>query len=397
MINHDAIFLLGSNDVISGQHTRSRFGYEILGRESYHGTRSRGAFLELPRQSLIADNGSFAPGKENPVISLKTTIVSAAAGIVILAMVYVEKPVAQVSADSLVRLTAVRDAYPFWSPDGKQVVFQSDRHTNMSGDFAIYIMDVDGTNIRRLTFREESDETPVWSPDGSKILFSSYVKAEDNELFLMKTDGTDITQLTNHPGRDGHQKFSPDGTRIIFNSQRDDDGKGEIRNYEIYEMKLDGSDIGRLTDFPEWDTYPSISPDGSKIVWRRVLPTGGTSDSGRNSEIFVMNRDGSDPMNLTNHSAFDGYPSWSPDCSKIVFASNRNGKTRGNFHIYIMDSDGSDVTKILDNEASVEDARPMWSPDGSKILFNRQYIADKSSMDILIISLPDRLSAKPRH
>jgi Tol biopolymer transport system component len=353
------------------------------------------AFLDLPRQSLVVDNGTVALGKESPMISLKTTIASAVVSAVVLATVYVGNSVAQVSPDSLVRLTAVRDAYPFWSPDGKQIVFQSDRHNNMMGDREIYIMDVDGTNINRLTFREESDETPVWSPDGSKILFSSYVTEENNELFLMNTDGTNIKQLTNHPGRDGHQKFSPDGTRIIFNAQRDDDGQSEITNYEIYEMNLDGSDLTRLTDFPEWDTYPSISPDGSKIVWRRVLPTGGTSSSGRNSEIFAMNRDGSDPINLTNHSAFDGYPSWSPDGLKIVFASNRNGKTGGNFHIYIMDSDGSNVTKILDNEASVEDARPIWSPDGSKVVFNRQYIADESSIDILIISLPDRLSVKP--
>ena len=381
--------------VVSVRRARMRFGYGILGKNRYHGIESRMAFLELPRQSLVVDNDPFALGKEGPMISLKTTIASAVAGIVVLATVHVGKPVAQVSADSLVRLTAVRDAYPFWSPDGKQIVFQSDRHNSMSGDREIYIMDADGTDIRRLTFREESDESPVWSPDGSKILFASYVTAENNELFLMNTDGSNIIQLTNHPGRDGHQKFSPDGTRIIFNSQRDDEGKNEIRNYEIYEMNLDGSDVRRLTDFPEWDTYPSISPDESKIVWRRVLPTGGNSSSGRNSEIFVMNRDGSDPMNLTNHPAFDGYPSWSPDCLKIVFASNRNGKTRGNFHIYIMDSDGSNVTKILDNEASVEDARPIWSPDGSKIIFNRQYIADESSIDILIISLPDRLSVNP--
>jgi Tol biopolymer transport system component len=329
------------------------------------------------------------------MIFFKTTIASAVASIVIIATVSVENPVAQVNADSLVRLTAVRDAYPFWSPDGKQIVFQSDRHNSMMGDREIYLMDADGTNIKRLTFREESDETPVWSPDGSKILFSSYITAENNELFLMNTDGSNIIQLTYHPGRDGHQKYSPDGTRIIFNSQRDDEGQSEIRNYEIYEMDLDGSHVKRLTDFPEWDTYPSISPDGSKIVWRRVLPTGGNSSSGRNSEIFVMNRDGSDPMNMTNSPAFDGYPSWSPDGMKIAFASNRNGKTRGNFHIYIMDSDGSNVTKILDNDALVEDARPIWSPDGSKIIFNRQYIADESSIDILIISLPDRLSVIP--
>jgi TolB protein len=300
---------------------------------------------------------------------------------------------AQVNTDSLVtvvRVTAVRDAYPFWSPDGEQIVFQSDRNSPMFGDDEIYVMKADGTDIRRLTYREESDETPVWSPDGGTILFSSYVSDENNELFLMNTDGTGVTQLTNHPGRDGHAKFSPDGRSIIFNSQRDD-GRGEIRNYEIYEMNLDGSNVRRLTTFDGWDTYPSISPDGSRIVWRRVLPDGGNSESGRNSEIFMMNRDGSDPINVTNHPAFDGYPAWSPDGSKIVFASNREGDARGDFQIYIMEADGSNAIRVVDGGPGIEDARPIWSPDGSRIVFNRQYVADESSMDILILELPRTL------
>lgn len=327
--------------------------------------------------------------------SLKTIVawtVACVAGLATTPLVVMGEPV---SADSLVRVTAVRDAYPYWSPDGGQIVFQSDRHNHMSGGFSIYVMNADGTNVRRLTFREESDETPVWSPDGSKILFSSYITDENNELFIMNADGSDIVRLTSDPGRDGHQKFSPDGSTIIFNSQRDDDGQSDVTNYEIYEMDVDGSDVRRLTNFAEWDTYPSISPDGSKIVWRRVLPTGGNTASGRNSEIFTMNRDGSNPVNLTSLPAFDGYPSWSPDGSMIVFASNRAGETGGNFHIYIMNADGSGAEKILENDALVEDARPIWSPDGSKILFNRQYVADESSIDILILSLPERLVDKP--
>ncbi len=302
---------------------------------------------------------------------------------------------AQPESDAVGRLTAVRDAYPYWSPTGKQVVFQSDRHDSMMGDRDIYMMRADGTDIKRLVHREASDEAPVWSPDGSQILFSSYITKENNELFIMNIDGTGITQLTDHPSRDGHQKFSPDGNTIIFNSQRDDDGRGETSNYEIYEMNRDGTGVRRLTDFPGWDTYPSISPDGSMVVWRRVLPTGGSSLSGRNSEVFVMQRDGSTPVNLTNDSAFDGYPAWSPDGSRIVFASNRSGKTTGNFHIYIMNADGSGVVRILENDAMVEDARPQWSPDGSRILFNRQYIADESSIDIMTIELPTGLFLTP--
>lgn len=303
---------------------------------------------------------------------------------------------AQGQDGALTRLTAVRDAYPYWSPDGKQIVFQSDRHDAKMGDRDIYVMNADGSSIRRIIHRDESDETPVWSPDGSQILFSSYITDENNELFIMNVDGTGVTQLTDNPGRDGHQSFSPDGSTIIFNSQRDDEGRGETSNYEIYEMNRDGTDVRRLTNFPEWDTYPSVSPDGARVLWRRVLPTGGSSQSGRNSEIFIMNRDGSSPSNLSDDPAFDGYPAWSPDGSKIVFASNRAGKTAGNFHIYIMNADGSNVLKVLENDAQVEDARPQWSSDGSRIVFNRQYVADESSIDIMIIELPPALAVPPR-
>ena len=96
---------------------------------------------------------------------------------------------AQVSDDSLVRVTAVRDVYPYWSPDGKQIVFQSDRNSSMEGKDQIYSMNADGSEIKRLTFHDASDETPVWSPDGSKILFSSYITSENNELFIMNIDG----------------------------------------------------------------------------------------------------------------------------------------------------------------------------------------------------------------
>ncbi len=88
----------------------------------------------------------------------------------------------------------------------------------------------------------------------------------------------------------------------------------------------------------------------------------------------------------------DAYPYWSPDGKQIVFQSDRNSSMLGNSQVYILNADGSNVTTVLDNHELVEDARPVWSPDGSKILFNRQYIANESSMDILIIRLPEELA-----
>jgi len=304
----------------------------------------------------------------------------------ILLLIIVPNIQAQESATELSRVSATRDLYPDWSPDGNTIVFNSDRRKGTGNGFDLYTINSEGSGLTQITDTAESEEAPIWSPDGKRILYSSYLTEDNSELFLINPDGSGKKRVTNSPKQDGHAKFAPDGKSIVFNSRRD-----EQDGYELYEMNLATSAITRLTEFDGWDTYPDISPDGSKIVWRRILASGGSSRSGRNSEVFVMNRDGTNPVNISNHEDFDGYPAWSPDGSKIVFASNRGktGDDRGNFHIYIMNPDGSNVQKLLNNGKSIEDARPRWSPDGRRILFNRQYVADKSSIDILIYELAE--------
>ena len=142
------------------------------------------------------------------------------------------------------------------------------------------------------------------------------------------------------------------------------------RNYELYEIDIDGTNLKRLTNYREWDTYPSYSPDGKKILWRRII-NDKTAPRKYNSEIFVMNRDGSGVKNLTNNRSFDGYPEWSPDGTKIVFVSSRNGQNTSHLRLFVMDADGSNVQRISSNRPDEEDVRPDWSPDGRRILFNR--------------------------
>lgn len=94
------------------------------------------------------------------------------------------------------------------------------------------------------------------------------------------------------------------------------------------------------------DAYPAVSPDGTKIAF--------VSTRDGNSEIYVMDADGSNPVNLTRHPSADLDPAWSPDGTKLAFASSRDG----NFDIYVMDADGSDPVNPTRHPAT--DRHPAW-------------------------------------
>ena len=137
--------------------------------------------------------------------------------------------------------------------------------------------------------------------------------------------------------------------RIAFSADRDG-------NSEIYVMNADGSGPTNLTHNPADDTYPSCSPDGNKIAFVAIRDG--------NDEIYVMNADGSGPTNVTHHAGVDVYPSWSPDGRRIAFSSGRDG----NREIYVMNADGSGQARLTNNAAS--DSSPAWFPDGRRIAFS---------------------------
>jgi Tol biopolymer transport system component/serine/threonine protein kinase/tetratricopeptide (TPR) repeat protein len=163
-------------------------------------------------------------------------------------------------------------------------------------------------------------------------------------------------RLTNNPGDDQFPKVSRDGQEIAFSSNRD--GKPEI-----YVMDTGGSaKPQRLTFNTVEDKAPAWSPDGKKIAFDNVRVAEIESD------IYVMDADGSNQTNLTHSTGYDTRAAWSPDGKKIAFASNRAGAQTG-FDIYVMDADGSNV-KQLTSDPEFEDD-PSWSPDGAHIAFTR--------------------------
>lgn len=133
-----------------------------------------------------------------------------------LALVLLGTAVAAAAEDaSPRRLTATRNSYPHPSPDGSKVVFHSDR----TGRSQIYVVDIDGGDVRQLTDLPGDSETPKWSPDGSKIVFANSVEG-DSDILVMDADGANPRRVTSGPPDDSHPHWFPDGGRIVFNSSR---------------------------------------------------------------------------------------------------------------------------------------------------------------------------------
>lgn len=285
-------------------------------------------------------------------------------------------------------LTQVVDAYPVLSPDGTRIVFTSNR----TGTYQVYTCDAGGGNIVQLTHTEGSNVSPVWSPGGDRIVFASE-RDDDSEIYIMNADGTGQKRLTRQPGDDSHPKFSPDGSRIIFNSAMTtpDLSVPWLEQYmEIFTMDTDGNNLEQVTFFKSTCTYPVFSPDGKKIVFRRIIREPGLNwslDSIRvNSEIFVMNNDGSDPVNISNSPAYDGWPCWMPDSKTLLFSSNRGG-TVNMGQLYSIRADGTGLRQITGQEDSFIQASV--SKDGKTILAQRNRETDTYEYGY-IVAIPVR-------
>lgn len=192
---------------------------------------------------------------------------------------------------------------PEWSPDGKKIIFTSDRdHKSRE----IYTMNKDGSGVVRVTENEFFEEVPTWSIDGRKILFTRQIKEQDDtthaangEIFIMDANGKNEKRLTFKKGYDSGAKFSPDGKRIAFY------GPTEDKNFELFIMNSDGSNVINLTNDVLEDYSPSWSPDGKWIAY-----TSGTSEQ---YDVWVINVETRVKIRLTNVQKRNETPVWRPN------------------------------------------------------------------------------------
>lgn len=242
-----------------------------------------------------------------------------------------------------------RDYEPDGSPDGKRVVFASQR---ASGDSSqLHLMDIDGSNVRRLTFSADSaervlDDYAEWSPDGRRIVFQRTIIPEDGkpyaDIWLIDPETGEETPLTEtQDAWDSTPSFAADGNAVLFESNRSG-------AFELYRMPLDGGEAVAMTDSKAIEADAKQSPDGRQLAF--------VSDRDGDFEVYVMDTDGANVRQLTSNDGADRCPQWSLDGQQISFSSDRDGDSE----IYVMNASGSDQRRIT--ESAGRDEVADWIP-----------------------------------
>ncbi|MEN9572405.1 MAG: hypothetical protein RL514_260 [Verrucomicrobiota bacterium] len=195
----------------------------------------------------------------------------------------------------------------------------------------LFVSKRDGSQVRRLTDAPGYDAEGSYSPDGKLIVFCSLRHAyaaplspEDKkklevdtayfgDIYLMNADGSNVRRLTSTPGYDGGPFFSPDGQRVIWRRFNE---KGDTA--DVYTMKLDGSDVRRLTDFGAMSWAPYFHPSGQYVIYTA------NKLGFANFELFLVDALGAkEPVRVTYTDGFDGLPVFSPDGKKLAWTSGR--------------------------------------------------------------------------
>lgn len=224
---------------------------------------------------------------------------------------------------------ALVGANPSLSSDGTRVAFTSG---SQGGDLDLYVVDTDGSNPRLIWGNEQTQSSADWSPDDAVLVFDQDSQPGGPlQVFTIPVDGSaDPVQLTNGEPN-GKPKWGPDG-RVLFLSLWDADEQ------EIYSMNPDASDPVNLTNNPARDVLAEMSPDGSTITFASDRSGDGEFD------IWLMSPDGSNPRRLTQGPERDTNPTWSSDGTHILFRSDRDPAG-----LWAMESDGSNPTLVLED------------------------------------------------
>jgi len=210
--------------------------------------------------------------------------------------------------------------------------------------FDIFISDLNGKIIRRLTETPGYDAEATVSPKGDKIVFTS-VRNGDIDLYTMNTDGSDVKQITHETGYDGGAFFSADGKKIVFRASRPktDEALNTYQSLlkqglvmptemEIYTCNPDGTGLKQITQLGGANWAPFFTADGKKIIF-----SSNHVSKGFHFNLWMCNADGTGLEQITYDPVFDAFPVFSRNGKKIIWSSNRNNGGTTNTNLFIAD------------------------------------------------------------
>lgn len=286
----------------------------------------------------------------------------------------------------------------YWSKDGRQLVFQSERETG-NPFYQIYLMDMTSGDVTRISPGVGKTTCSFINPETGDVLFASthhdprsrqlqdeelafrasgkerrysWDYDPEMELYVRSARTGMLRRLTNKRGYDAEASYSPDGQWIVFSSTRQayerplsaveqkqlETDPSYFAEIYIMQADADGSGPRRLTNAPGYDGGPFFSPDGKQIVWRRF------DEAGLIADVRTMNLDGTDERQITDFGAMSWAPYIHPSGRYVLFASNKLGFE--NFEVFMVDIDGKkEPVRVTYSDGF--DGLPVPSPDGTQL------------------------------
>jgi len=261
------------------------------------------------------------------------------------------------------------------------IVFGSDR----SGEYRLHKMSADGSNTQLIPIQIKPVQIgsepylqyyalPALSPDGTRLVFRRSVEHHSSHLLRVNIDGSEIVELTplkerfegSRPDEYTDPAWSPDGAHIVY--AYTPDVLMHLDFFNLYSLNTETGEVVQLTMDAIGDRFPSWSPDGERIVFSRGVQNQETNLFEFN--LYTINPDGTNLTQITDTpNLSEKQPIWSPDGKKIMFSAIdlsalENGVTTSD--IYVMNADSTNLTRLT---YGLNDTSPTWSPDGSQIAF----------------------------